>query len=258
MSRLLLNPRNGLSSEEARRQANITLQTKLRNKQSKTTNTLPFIDVDQKEICVNCFNVLHPVILDRLMKNIRQQVDGMLMDPTSSTNSSGSGNGNGNDSDDTVMTTEEEMIQIQLQFTIPAILDVCRVPTRTYVTHNVEKIVNFSTFDIILTQFLSILLPLRYKVQVTSDAKMIVSVKPMIQEQLAMTLAVYPDFKLKKPKRKFGIPNHNNSGSSSNSNSNTNSHSSTSATVVDGGGEEGNHEGMLFEEEDIPRMNIGK
>ncbi len=235
MSRLLLHHRSGIPSEDARRTANQSFQAKLRSKYERVKHDFnycsdseknPFIDIDKGEICPNCLNVLHPVVLDRLMRDIRAQVDDML---PSSCNTIGN---------------KEETIPVQLHFTIPAIFDVSRVPTRTFITANVEKVVNFSTFDIILSQILSILLPIRYRIEVVADAKVIVAVKPNVQDQLTMTHAVYPDFKFKKPKRKFGSANHNVPSSS-------NCTSSLTGDAADSKGDE-------VEEDDIPRMNIGE
>jgi hypothetical protein len=244
-----MNPRNGLTSEESRRQANQHLQMKLKQKRSSSqtqgeeqqeqpltddskNKKRPFIDINHGETCINCLNVLHPEVLNQSMRQIREQVENMFSTSpeTSLTSSSSSG-------------LERDMISVQLQFTIPAIFDMSRVPCRTFVTQHVEKVVNFSTFDIILSQFYSILLPLRYGIQVNSDAKLIVAVKPMVQDQLAMTLIVYPEFKFKKPKRKFGgFVNHN----------------STAPSLHVAGREDADQtEGVTVEEEDLPRMNIG-
>jgi hypothetical protein len=202
ISRLLLSNRNGIRDEDTRRTANLTLQETLRTKQ--------FVDPDKHEICSNCLNIMHPKILDRLVKDIGGQLDSLLAlcrtTDTVKDSSSSSSSSSPLATTSVGLTTgnDQPPLEVQLQFVIPSVLDVPRVATRTFVTQQVEKVVSFSTFDLLVEKMLSTLLPLREGVRLKSDAEIVVLIKPRIDDQLAMCMESFSEFRIKKNKRRFG------------------------------------------------------
>lgn len=185
--------------------------------------------------CLCCFGAIHPYRIEQLRQDIHNRI---LSDPTIPRL--------------LLPGTEDIMAyNIKFEFHLPSFLDISRISIRTFITNTPEKIVNFTTFDLILDRILQNELEQHSTKSSNSMNSMklqfqeqyiykIMEISLFIQYQIELVGIYNSNFIVKKPKRKFGTMMSSSSDLEENNNNNN----------VD--------EDMTHPYYNISRSNIGK